>query len=65
MRKKFRKETALDDYVECFGDFSIKDPICKKYCSLCLRCAVENSQKTQLEILEDLVSYEELFLKIQ
>jgi hypothetical protein len=56
MEKEIKTNVSLDKHLGCFGRFRISDPICKKYCALNLRCAIESDQKEQLEILEDLVS---------
>jgi len=63
------KETVygiLDqDDLGCFGDFNSSDPICKQRCALRLRCAIERNQNERLELLDDLMSTEDVFLKIQ
>ncbi len=56
---------ALDDHVGCFGDFEEEDRICRRLCALSLRCAIERDQNEQLELLEDLVSTDSMFMKIQ
>jgi hypothetical protein len=63
MLKNLSKNVSLDDYVGCFGNFNRKNLICKKYCALNLRCAIENEQNVRMELLEDLVASEGLFLK--
>jgi hypothetical protein len=63
MLKNLNKNISLDDYVGCFGNFNRKNIICKKYCALNLRCAIENEQNVRMELLEDLVASEGLFLK--
>ena len=63
MLKNLSKTISLDDYVGCFGNFNRKNIICKKYCALNLRCAIENEQSVRMELLEDLVASEGLFLK--
>jgi hypothetical protein len=63
MLKNLNNNVSLDDYVGCFGNFNRKNIICKKYCALNLRCAIENEQNVRMELLEDLVASEGLFLK--
>jgi hypothetical protein len=63
MLKNLGKNVSLDDYVGCFGNFNRKNVICKRYCALNLRCAIENEQNVRMELLEDLVASEGLFLK--
>ena len=58
-------QIVLDDHVGCFGDFEEEDRICRKLCALSLRCAIERDQNEQLELLEDLVSPDSMFMKIQ
>ncbi|MDM8551124.1 hypothetical protein QUF72_13655 [Desulfobacterales bacterium HSG2] len=53
MNKKSTDKIVFDDYLGCFGDFDLRDPICKKLCALKLRCAVECYQNDQLEFWED------------
>ena len=50
-------ETA-DDHLGCFGNFSIGEAVCRKYCALRLRCAVEQDQNARMEILEEIFSSE-------
>jgi hypothetical protein len=63
MLKNLNKNISLDDYVGCFGNFNRKNVICKRYCALNLRCAIENEQNVRMELLEDLVASDGLFLK--
>ncbi|UCF91764.1 MAG: hypothetical protein JSW39_26410 [Desulfobacterales bacterium] len=65
MKKRDYDRSPVAAQIECFGDFSLNDPICKKYCALSLRCIIERDQNTPWEVWEDLVSTEDLFLKIQ
>jgi hypothetical protein len=53
------------DNVGCFGDFNSSDPICKQHCALRLRCAIERNQNDRLELLDDLMATEDVFIKIQ
>ncbi len=64
MKKEFKKKISFNDHLGCYGNFSLSDPICKKYCALNLRCAIKANQKERMEILEDLVSPDVLFMKI-
>ncbi len=49
-----RTRPDLEHYVGCFGEFNPEDRICRKFCALCIRCAIESDQVTKMEILEDL-----------
>jgi hypothetical protein len=42
------------DSVECLGRFNPVDKFCLKYCSLKLRCAIEQKQINHIEMIEDL-----------
>jgi hypothetical protein len=56
--KQVRKKTeniSLEHYLGCFGSFSIDDTICRKFCALSLRCAIETDQNAQLDLLDDLM----------
>jgi hypothetical protein len=64
MKKELKKKISTCDHLGCFGNFALSDPICKKYCALSLRCAIESDQKEQMEILEDLVSSNFLSMRI-
>lgn len=59
------EDTFLDDHIGCFGRFQIEDPICKSLCALSLRCSIEREQNNRLELLEELVSSDTMFMKIQ
>ncbi len=54
MKKKSAKKIGLGDEFGCLGDFSINNPICKKFCALKLRCAIERYQNEQMEYWEDM-----------
>ena len=65
MKKETKDIILLDNHLGCFGEFNIKDPICKKFCALNIQCAIDSNQYNLMEFLEDLVSSNEIFLKIQ
>ncbi len=65
MKKKTIGRLYADHRIGCFGEFNATDPVCKTLCALRLRCAIERDQNVRLEILEDLVSFEGLPIKIQ
>lgn len=58
-------EALLNDRLDCMGEFNSEDDICRKHCGLRLRCAIEHSQKTRLELIEDIVASNSTFIKIQ
>jgi len=65
MKNEQKEGILLDDHLGCFGEFNSKDPICRKFCALNIRCAIDSNQNNLMEFLEDLVSSNEIFLKIQ
>lgn len=54
-----------EDVVECFARFDISSGICRKYCALRLRCAIEQSEQMRIEQLEDLMNSYEVTTNIQ
>jgi hypothetical protein len=58
-------DLLIRDHLGCFGNFSLDDPICKKFCAINLRCAIESEQNARIEILQDLISSDDLYVKIQ
>lgn len=65
MKKIHISHLALDDYLGCFGNFNPNDRICKRFCAVNLRCAIERDQNVRLEIIEDLVASEDIKGRIQ
>jgi hypothetical protein len=65
MNKDLMNQISLNDHLGCLGDFNIQDPLCHKLCALNLRCAIEREKNTRIELLEDLISYNGMFFKVQ
>ena len=65
MKKELMNITYFDNHIGCFGNFNIEDLICKKYCALSLRCAIKRDKNIQMELFEDLISFEDMSIKIQ
>lgn len=65
MNQQHPPESTSDDLLDCFGDYSKRNPLCAKHCALRLRCAIERDQNIRLELIEDLVSVEGQTIKIQ
>ncbi len=59
------KGNLVDNYLECFGDLNLTDPVCRKYCALRLKCAIEQIEQDRLVQLEDLINVQEIPLKVQ
>jgi hypothetical protein len=65
MKKESINQLSLNGHLGCLGNFNNQDPICRKLCALSLRCAIDSEKNTRMEFLEDLISYNDLFIKIQ
>ena len=65
MKNELFKNISFDDHLGCFGNFDREAPICKKHCVLRLSCAIEQDQNSRMEILEDLISADKIYFKIQ
>lgn len=59
MMENKKSRLDLDDYVGCFGNFNHRNPICKRFCAVNLRCAIERDQNVRIELIEDLVASED------
>lgn len=59
------KDTFSDNYVECYGNLNMADSICRKYCALRLKCAIEQKQQMRMLSIEDLMTGQEVPLKFQ
>lgn len=66
MKKELMNQISIDNHLGCLGNFNIEDPLCKKLCALNLRCAINRNKNARLELLEDLMSYNDgVFIKMQ
>ncbi|MBW2604038.1 MAG: hypothetical protein JRE28_06930 [Deltaproteobacteria bacterium] len=65
MKKELMNKISIDDHLDCLGNFNIEDPLCKKLCALRVRCAIDSDKNVRLELLEDLMSYNDVFIKMQ
>jgi len=54
-----------DKHTQCYGNFSIADPICKKACAIALQCAIEQRKDMNMKILDELLSDKNIYLKMQ
>ncbi len=64
MKKELMNKISLDAHLDCFGNFNIKNPICKTFCALSLRCAIDRDKNIKIDLLEDLISSSGIFSKI-
>ncbi len=53
------------DTVDCYGSFDFSATLCRKFCAVRLRCAVEQSEQLKIEQLEDMIGAYEISQKIQ
>lgn len=65
MMEKFYKTDTEDNFVECFGHFNFDNSICRNHCGVRLRCAIEQSEQTRMEQMEDWMAVQEMPSKIQ
>ena len=65
MKKVRLDKSLIAEHLGCFGQFYLEDPVCKTYCAVNLRCAIERDQNDRIEILQELAFSDEVYLKIQ
>jgi hypothetical protein len=65
MNRKNNAQRAMTGLLDCFGEFNAANTVCKKFCAVSIRCAIEKDQNSRLEILEDLVGSEGVPVKSQ
>jgi hypothetical protein len=58
-------KSIVADHLGCFGNFSLEDPVCKTFCAINVRCAIERDQNDRIEILQELAFSDGLYMKIQ
>lgn len=59
------KNSYLDSHIGCFGNFDIEDLICRRFCALRLRCVIKRDENIETELFEDLISFDNMTIKIQ
>ena len=65
MKSKTDMRVVFEDYLDCFGNFNPEDVVCRKYCAISLRCAIEMEQMLRMELMSDLMQAESVALKPQ
>jgi len=65
MKEDLSNKITFDGHLGCLANFKREDKICRQFCALRIRCAIECDQNRRLEFLEDLVASDEIFMKIQ
>ena len=53
MKKRSVRCASVTIPLGCFGSFQADDPICRQYCAIRIRCAIERDQAILLEVLEE------------
>jgi len=53
MKKRGLRRSSATIPLGCFGSFQADDPICRQYCAIRIRCAIERDQAILLEVLEE------------
>lgn len=46
--------------LQCYGEFTVQDPVCRQVCALRIRCAIESSRQERMEVLEELFGQDEV-----
>jgi len=54
-KNKEFSDNILPDGVECLGNFNPADNFCMKFCTLKLRCAIEQNQMSNMDRIEDFI----------
>ena len=58
-------KSFVADHLGCFDNFSLEDPVCKTFCAINVRCAIERDRNDRIEILQELAFSDDLYMKIQ
>ncbi|MEE4356826.1 MAG: hypothetical protein V2I97_10170 [Desulfococcaceae bacterium] len=58
-------QITIEDYAGCFGDFCSEDKVCRKFCALSILCAIERELTDQMELMEEIVIPENIFIRPQ
>lgn len=65
MKKRGLRRSSATISLGCFGSFQADDPICRHYCAIRIRCAIERDQAILLEVLEEPASGDDQLLTFQ
>ncbi len=65
MKKKSLGRSSATIPLGCFGSFQADDPICRNYCAIRIRCAIERDQAIFLEVLEESAAGDDQLLTFQ
>ena len=65
---KIDEKSAFDpllNHAGCFGEYNDRDMICNELCAVSLRCIIEQDKSVKMEILDELLAYNDLFITVQ
>jgi hypothetical protein len=65
MGKKLRDSSFFSDYLGCYSNFAPDDLICRKFCAISVRCAIDKDNKTRFELIQDMAFSDDTYLTIQ
>ncbi|MDR1871629.1 MAG: hypothetical protein LBS60_06820 [Deltaproteobacteria bacterium] len=47
------QDQRLDDRLDCYGHFDLKDTVCSDLCAIRLNCAISRSLNLNCQLIED------------
>ena len=53
MKKRNRSEIFSSDFLGCTEIFNFKNAACTRYCSVRVRCIIENNKSIQMEMMDE------------
>ena len=65
MNDSIKNDVSLDDYLGCMGEFNMSNIICKKFCCINLKCIIEHNKSIQTELMEELFSAPDEYIRLQ
>ena len=65
MTKEPEVEISFNDFLGCTEEFDVKNTICTKHCSINLRCIIENNKSMQMELMDELMLFNDKLIRIQ
>jgi hypothetical protein len=65
MKKGCRRCSPSAIPLGCFGSFQSDDPICRNYCAIRIRCAIERDQAIDLGVFEEPAAGDDELLTFQ
>lgn len=56
-KKKFSR--IFDNHIDCFGEFNCEDLICRKKCSVAIKCNIEKNRTQQILFSDEIFGFED------